>query len=83
MAGKARPLQQYLLPAKLKIAVVVRRKSIEADDLMAFVEKTASHVKTNKAGAAGNENTHCSRNPLIRGLTARANPVKALGTRGE
>jgi hypothetical protein len=27
---------------------------------MAFVEKTASHVKTYEAGAAGDENTHCS-----------------------
>ena len=61
MAGKARPLQQYPVPAQLKVAVVVGRKPIEADDLMAFVEKTASHVKTYEAGAAGDKNTHCSR----------------------
>jgi hypothetical protein len=54
-------LQQYLIPAQLKVAVVVGRKPIEADDLMAFVEKTASHVKTYEASAASDENTHCSR----------------------
>jgi hypothetical protein len=36
------------------------RHWFEADDFMAFVEKTASHVKTYEAGAAGDENTHCS-----------------------
>ena len=61
MAGKARVLQQYLMAAQLEVAVVVGRKPIEADDFMAFVEKTAGHVKTYEAGAAGDENTHCSR----------------------
>lgn len=49
------------MPAQLEVAVVVGRKPIKADDLMAFVEKTASHVKTYEAGAAGDENTHWSR----------------------
>jgi hypothetical protein len=28
---------------------------------MAFAKKTASHVKTYETSAAGDENTHCSR----------------------
>src|ERR1700730_6177402 len=60
MAGEARPLQQYLMPAQLEVAVVIGRKPIEADDYMAFVEKAASHVKTYEASASGDENTHCS-----------------------
>jgi hypothetical protein len=50
---------------------------------MAFVEETASHVKTDEAGAASDENTHWFARSRDRGLTARANLVKALGARGE
>jgi mRNA degradation ribonuclease J1/J2 len=50
---------------------------------MAFVEKTASHVKTDEAGAAGDEYLHCSRDLGERGLTSRANLVNALSGRGK
>jgi len=54
------PFLQYLVAAQLEVAVVVGRKPIDAYDLMTFVEKTAGHVKTDEAGAAGDKKTHCS-----------------------